>query len=204
MPLLDDISRDLDWRESEIASIRLLLRRRDLPEKQTQALLRAAWGLLYAHYEGFCKNCLTLFFAEISKRGIICGDLPLATREFALRGAIRHLRSLSNADLVTEVIRFPHTHLQTNPSFPEVETGSNLWPDTLIELMGLADLNTHEVEKHSSKLSTLVARRNSIAHGEQNFVAEFDYYHGYEKAVYDVMYDIAIQVDERIRKAPYR
>jgi hypothetical protein len=53
MAIIDDISRDLDWREAEIASMRLLLNRKDISAKQIEVLLRAAWALLYAHYEGF-------------------------------------------------------------------------------------------------------------------------------------------------------
>lgn len=203
MPILDDIERDLDWREAEIASMRVLLVRKDLSVKQTQALLRAAWALLYAHYEGFCKNCLTLFFSEISTLGVNCSDLPRGTKEFALRNAIKRLRSLSNTDFVSEIAQFSAKHLQANPTFPEVDTGSNLWPDTLLELMAIADLNTDKVANHSSKLKTLVARRNGIAHGEKNFIAEFDYYHGFEKAVYEVIYDLAFQVAERLKAPPY-
>ena len=184
--------------------MRLLLLRRDLSAKQHQALLRSAWALLYAHYEGFCKNCLTLFFAEISRLGVRCSDLPSATKEFALRGAIKHMRALSDSDLVTEIVEFPTTHLQANPSFPDVDTGSNLWPDKLVGLMSLADLNTQTVSRHATKLSTLVARRNGIAHGEKNFIAEFAYYHSFEEAVYDVIYDLAIQVEDRLNDAPYR
>ena len=203
MAIIDEISRDLDWREAEIASMRLLLLRSDLSEKQLQTLLRAAWALLYAHYEGFCKNCLTLFFEEISNRGFHCGELPTPTRVFALEKAINHLRSLPNADFVAEIANFSVNHLDAKAVFPSVDTGSNLWPNTLINLMMLADLDTREIQNHAAKIKTLVARRNGIAHGEKSFIAEFNYYHGYEEAVYAVIYDLAFQVDQRLNLPPY-
>lgn len=204
MALLDDISSDLDWREAEIASMRLLLQRKDLSQKQTQTLLRAAWALLYAHYEGFCKNCLTLFFSEVSNLDILCDHLPVATRLFALQETIKKIRTLPNPEFLAEVTHFAVNYQSARVQFPEVETGSNLWPSVLVELLNYADLSPGMVKYHEQKLKTLVSRRNSIAHGERNFIAEFHYYHGYEKAVYDVIYDLALQVDQRLKSPPYQ
>jgi len=46
---LDVISDDLDWREAELGSLKLLLSRNDVSEHQKLVLLRASWALLYAH-----------------------------------------------------------------------------------------------------------------------------------------------------------
>ncbi|WP_198013964.1 MAE_28990/MAE_18760 family HEPN-like nuclease [Desulforegula conservatrix] len=53
---IDIITKDLEWREREIAAMRLLIYRPDLTNSQRSALLRAGWAMLYAHYEGFIKN----------------------------------------------------------------------------------------------------------------------------------------------------
>lgn len=89
------------------------------------------------------------------------------------------------------------------PRFPEVDTQSNLWPSVLIELLEVADLSSEKVREHERKLITLVSRRNKIAHGENNIITEVGYYKTYEDAVYDVMYDLAIQVDNRLSLPPY-
>lgn len=204
MPLLDDISSDLDWREAEIASMRLLLQRADLSEKQTQTLLRAAWALLYAHYEGFCKNCLTLFFSEVSNLGVPCGRLPSSTRLFALQESIKAVCALPNPEFLAEVTDFTLKYGDAKADFPDIDTGSNLWPHVLLELLSHADLNPQMVMTHEQKLRTLVARRNSIAHGDNSFIADFNYYHGFESAVYDVIYDLALQVDQRLKLPPYQ
>ena len=80
---------------------------------------------------------------------------------------------------------------------------ANLWPSVLIELLNVADLCTDKVMEHEVKLKTLVSRRNKIAHGENNIIAEMEYYRTYENAVYDVIYDLAIQVDDRLSRPPY-
>ena len=191
MAIIDDISRDLDWREAEIASMRLLLCRKDISSKQIEVLLRAAWALLYAHYEGFVKYCLTLFYDEISARSIKCEDLPTATQIFALAKALKQIRTMPPVDMIYEVTNFKSNHLDSLATFPEVDTDSNLWPETLISLLASADLDSKVVENNRPKLTTLVARRNKIAHGQKNFIAEFRYYRTYETAVYEVMYDLA-------------
>lgn len=204
MAILNDLSRDLDWRESEIASMRIVLSRGDLSNTQYQALLRAAWAMLYAHYEGFAKYCLTLFFAEIARRAIPCIDLPSKARAFVLGPKIKQLRTLGPDELLEELTHFRTRHLlPPAPTFPDVDTRANLWPETLIELLDAADLRSDVVARHRDKLNTLVARRNGIAHGEKSFIAEFSYYRGFENAVYDVMYDLVFQIDERLSATPY-
>jgi hypothetical protein len=203
MAIIDDISDDLDWRETEIASMRLLLSKRDLSTKQMQVLLRAAWALLYAHYEGFVKYCLTLFYAEISSRQIFCETLPISTQIFALTNVVKKIRAMSVAGALMELKSFKAKHLDSFASFPEVDTASNLWPEKLIELFESADLKTRVIEENRMKLSTLVARRNQIAHGEKNMIAELDYYRSYEEVVYEIMYDLALQIDGRLSASPY-
>jgi len=203
MAIIDDISRDLDWREAEIASMRLLLNRKDISSKQIEVLLRAAWALLYAHYEGFVKYCLTLFYEEISIRSVKCESLPISTQVFALTKVLKQIRALPPADMIAEVTNFKSKHLDSLASFPEVDTDSNLWPQTLIALLASADLDSRTVEMNRPKLATLVSRRNEIAHGQKNFIAEYPYYLTYETAVYEVMYDLALQVEARLASTPY-
>lgn len=202
MTILNEITQDLDWRESEIASMKILLTSQRTTAKQKKALLRAAWAMLYAHYEGFSKNCLTLFFDEITRRSVPCGSLPRLTKAFALGSAIKNIRSMTTVNAIDEVSNFSH-HLTSVPTFPDVDAKDNLWPFVLKDLLSSADLSTVVVEKHFNKLKTLVARRNSIAHGEANMIAEYSYYKGYEEAVYEVMYDLAFQVEARLTVEPY-
>lgn len=203
MSILDTLTRELDWREIEIASMRRLLVSSSLTPAQRTTLLRAAWAMLYAHYEGFCKNALIAFYDAISHCPIVRADLPTPTKILSLRSDLTRLRSLPDGDLLYEIESFSKVQLNGRPAFPEVDTKSNLWPDTLIELIVAADLSPSKVEGHRNKLNTLVSRRNEIAHGKDNIIAEFDYYKTYEDAVYEVIYDLAYQVASRLEAMPY-
>ena len=200
---IDIITQDLDWREREIAAMRVLISGPGLTNSQRAALLRAGWAMLYAHYEGFIKNTLAVFYDEAAKAVGKCEQLPSSTKAFALRGALRFLRNLPDDDMLNKIEKFHIDNLSSNPQFPDVDTKSNLWPDVLIDLLKTADLNTSIVEKNEAKLRTLVSRRNSIAHGEKNFINEISYFRGFEEAVYEVLYDVALQVDYRLSQPPY-
>lgn len=203
MSAIDIISQDLDWREREIASMRILLSGAGLTNSQRSALLRAGWAMLYAHYEGFIKNTLTVFYDEAAKAAGKCEHLPSSTRAFALRDTLRCLKNLPCDDMLNKIENFQVDHLASNPQFPDVDTKSNLWPNVLIDLLKTADLNTSIAEKNEAKLRTLVSRRNSIAHGEKSFINEVSYFLGFEEAVYEVLYDVALQVDNRLSQPPY-
>lgn len=203
MSVLDSLTRDLDWRETEIASMRLLLLSGSVSTTQNTVLLRAAWALLYAHYEGFCKNTLTTFFDAAQGSGVKCSALPSPMKIHALGDALRQLRNLPNPDCLAEIESFSESYLDKTPEFPEVDTRSNLWPNVLVELMEIADLSPAKVQEHRVKLATLVARRNGIAHGENNMIPEFSYYKSYEDAVYEVIYDLAFQVEEKLQHLPF-
>lgn len=203
MSVLNDITSDLDWRETEIASMRIVLSSPGISTTQKLALLRASWALLYAHYEGFCKNALVTYYDFISRSGIKAKDLPVSSKVFALENKIKDLRPLPSKNFLEEVSNFESNYLSTPPDFPDVDTQSNLWPNVLIDLMDIADLNSDKVKEHELKLKTLVARRNKIAHGENNMISEVNYYKEFEQVVYDVMYDLAFQIEERLSRPPF-
>ena len=203
MTPLDQIAGDLSWRESELGSLKILLSRHDISDLQREVLLRASWAMLYAHYEGFVKTSLTIFMKKQAKEFSACGHLPKETRANALISAIRRLRTLPADQLLDEIESFQSKYYSAAPEFPEVNTKSNLWPNLLADLLKEASIEQGIVATHRHKLRTLVARRNEIAHGKHDIIAELNYYIEYENAVYDLMYDLALRIDERLNSPPY-
>lgn len=203
MSVFDDLTTDLDWREAELGALKILLRRSDTTPIQKEVLLRAAWALLYAHYEGFAKFCLTKFFDEASKRLQNCDPLPPQTLAFATSSHINKLKSLPLLEALAEIRDFSTYLESTKPVFPEIDTKSNLWPSVMQELLSQADIVIECVDTHAAKLKTLVSRRNDIAHGQHNLISEVSYYLTYESAVYEVMYHLAYSIEERLSQEPY-
>lgn len=203
IPPIDELSKDLDWRETELGLLKRFLQNADLSKKQHEVLSRAAWSLLYAHYEGFAKFCLTLFFDRAAKNLASCHELPQLTKEFALRGTLKKIRSLSNRELLEAIERFSESEIRSKPSFPEIDTKSNLWPNVLEDLLESADIQCPSIDTYRSRLRELVGRRNGIAHGDY-VSADYSDYIASEQAVYAVMYDLALQVDARLQAHPFQ
>lgn len=199
---IDELSKDLDWRETELGLLKRFLQNTDLSKKQHEVLSRAAWSLLYAHYEGFAKFCLTVFFERAAKTLANCHALPKLTKEFALRSSLKKLRSLPNLDLLEAIESFSQATIGSRPAFPDIDTKSNLWPNVLEDLLASADIHCPSIDTHRSRLKELVGRRNGIAHGSY-VSADYDDYIASEHAVYAVMYDLALKVDLRLQSPPF-
>lgn len=195
---LEQITRDLDWRETELSTLRIILSRNDLTSTQKETILRAAWALLYAHYEGFIKFSLTVYYESLRKKIKTRDRLPVALRNVSLRPEIKAARRLPDSELVDFMSHFNLVQMGCQPTFPDVETNSNLWPDVLEALLFDADLDSSKILTDKMKIKTLVARRNGIAHGEHSIIAEIDYYLGYESEVYNVMYGLVFEIDRRL------
>ena len=203
MTPLDQLSEDLGWRERELGSLKILLGRKDVTVAQHNVLLRAAWAMLYAHYEGFVKYSLTVFYAEVTRCIFNCEPLPRETKVNALARELKKIKALPVAELLDEIENFKGRYYISPPEFSEVDTQSNLWPSVLIELLKAADIDQTFVEKHKHKLKTLVARRNEIAHGKRSIIEEYSYYIEFENVVYGLMYELAFLIDSRLNSAPY-
>lgn len=198
MTPIEEIERDLDWREAEMALLRILLANERLTEKEKLVLFRAGWALLYAHYEGFCKFALTVYYDALQKTGKNCKELSPKTQAVALNNSLKLIRGLPALDLLSKIRTFELDFMQKPAKFPEVDTESNLWPTTLERLLDDADITVDSLRDHNRALGTLVSRRNKIAHGERDIIPEFSYYIGFEDAVKTVMYDLALSIDAKI------
>ncbi len=198
MTPFQEIEHDLEWREAEMAVLRILLAADNLPSRTKTVLFRAAWSLLYAHYEGFCKFALTVYFDTLQSGGNLCSDLPAKTQAYALKASLKAMRSLPPLDFIEKIRSFEVDVLSSSVTFPDVDTESNLWPATLQRLLGDADIDIPSLQSHNRAISTLVNRRNKIAHGERDIIPEFSYYKTYESAVLTIMMDLALAIDEKM------
>jgi hypothetical protein len=202
MEAIDELTADLGWRETELALLKVFFQRKDVTQRQHDVLARAAWSLLYAHYEGYTKFCLTLFFDRAARLIESCAPLPQKTKEYALFSEIKRIRSLPAADFLHTLETFATTTGSQKPQFPEVDTKSNLWPNVLEHLLAFADICCPSIDKNRFLLKALVGKRNGIAHG-QAVSASYPDYLKQEDAGYEVMYDLAYQVDARLKAEPF-
>ena len=199
---------DLQWRESELASLKRLAINAHEGSVTYQSLLRALWALLYAHFEGFTKYSWDTLFDYIQSEKIPKEHLSDTFAIIALEKDFKTLRASLDA---TSIMQFLNVNMpaamQSEADFPEeirLKTDSNLWPNVFERETNKLGIHCEELEKHRGKIKALVARRNDIAHGKEMTIASVAEYHAYENSTLCLMHELAIKTIEIIDSKSYR
>lgn len=187
------IEKDLVWRETELATLKALAAGAMAGTPRHQALLRALWAMLYAHYEGFCKYAWDVFLDNLQSAAptrAACAE-PIA--RFSLADDFRKLRGdLSTQSMWKFCTSDFASLLARQATFGvRLETQSNLWPDLCRENSATVGLPHAAIDRQHTRIKSLVARRNEIAHGQLLIVRSLADYQEYEEAAFDVMYELA-------------
>ena len=200
-----ELERDLDWRMAELVSFKALISSADTGTVRHTALLRAAWALLYAHYEGFCKFAWDLYLEALEKEKksrlsykdkIVCFSLEKDFKKLKGNLASDNLWSFC-------VDEFPKLLSEPVMFMTKLETEANLWPEVFTKNSEKVSLPTQMINIHNSKIRALVARRNDIAHGKKMIIKELAEYQEYEKAVISVINELAEGIIESLENKKY-
>lgn len=204
------LTRDLSWREAELASLKLEVSDADGGSVKERALLRALWAMLYAHYEGFSVFAWTVYLDEIENLRIVKEDLPYELQCLSLSAEINRIKSnMSGAEIVQFAKQGLPGLLSAPAIFPEkLEAASNLHPILFRENSKKVCLPHRHLDENELRIKLLVKRRNAIAHGENIIVKDLAEYQGYESAALLVMHELAIGIVESLHvlsaKSPIR
>jgi len=198
--LANHIEEDLNWREAELASFKILVSAAQKGSVRERALLRALWALLYAHYEGFCKYAWDLYLDALEELGIVRHACRSRIACFSLEREFKQLRGNLSPESLWDFYthEFPDLLSQHATFQIKLETQSNLWPDLFRENARKISLPTKMLDANEIRIKTLVARRNDIAHGKKTIVKSLHEYQEYENAVLLVMHELAIAMIEAL------
>lgn len=195
-----DLERDLDWRFAELAALRSQVALAANGSILQAGLLRSLVAMLYAHYEGFCKNAIRIYLREIGRRGVARSECLHEIATFSLRKEIRECRNSSNEEcfafLEAGFSRAMNATINYEMKDGEIvlEGESNMWSDCLADNLRSAQLHCDAVVTHKRQIDTLVGRRNAIAHGQKVVIATLREYERLEKNVEEVMLELAYAV----------
>lgn len=180
--LLED---ELAWRKRELTTLKFTLERCRPHEKAM--LVRAAFCVLYAHWEGFVKAAATGYLSFVALRGLRYRDLTPNFVALGLRSDIMVAGRSNKPTLHTALAE----KLLTNPSGRArfdwenaVDTHANLNSETLLEILCLLGLDERDyVLKRQILDHRLLANRNLIAHGKRVEVVADDYFGLHEEII---------------------
>jgi hypothetical protein len=199
------LEQELDWREGELASLKILAVTMNNDSTRYSALLRCLVVMLYAHYEGFCKFAWDFYLESIEKQSLTRNQCCETITIFSLKKTFKRVANdLSPKSLWQFFSEDLHHVLNEELKFElELETKSNLWPNLLQSNLEEINLCCPIIDSHRQILKGLVNRRNDIAHGKSNIIKSIQEYEQYEKAVIEVMYELALTIMESLDSQSY-
>jgi len=171
------LDRALAWRKKELTTLKFVVAAS--PPAYQPVMLRAALGLLYAHWEGYVKDSATAYVRHAAEQALELRHLAPHFLTMALQGRIRQLRSAER--LVTqmpfvELMRGGLTEESRIPWSRIVKTRANLKAELFRDIvLGLGLDYKPFALKAKPVIDSLVDKRNSIVHGRGSPVAEAEY-----------------------------
>lgn len=200
-----ELEKDLKWREAELASLKVEVVNAPKGSVRYEALLRALSAILYAHYEGFCKFAWAVYLDELKKAGIKRKDCKDEIAILSLEKKFNEIKNNFSSSSIWEFCQSGfHTLLEENIDFNiRLEAESNLSPDIFKENCLKAGLSCTLVDQYKTRLKSLLAKRNGIAHGEKMIIKHLAEYQEYEDAALEVMHDLAVSIIDSLENELY-
>lgn len=165
--LQDAMDQELAWRIKEVGTFRV---ESSKGGHKSKAFTRAGIALLYAHWEGFVKKSAELYLEYVSNRGLRYEDLTTCFVVFGLKGKLNVLvdsRKSTPNIAAMEFIRGSLGEVAALKLAGAVNTESNLSSSVFENIASSVGVSTTPYETKFNLIdSSLVERRNKIAHGE--------------------------------------
>jgi len=177
--LLQKIDDDLIWRRRELFDFRAAVQDAQPNPGRRSALLRAGVALLYAHWEGFVKRCGTYYLEFVASQGKKASELQVNFIAINLKSRLIEASKSNKPSASAELVDFFCSKLGNRLRIPHkgvIDTKSNLSSSTLREIVWILglDMSPYETKSHLID-SSLVDRRNHIAHGDLLDIGVGDY-----------------------------
>ncbi|MFD6836294.1 MAE_28990/MAE_18760 family HEPN-like nuclease [Streptomyces diastaticus] len=194
--LVDRISQDLSWRKKELTVFRGQVERAEHGVRP--ALLRASVALLYAHWEGFIKNSCHYYLCYLASLRLSYDELRPELAALSLRQHLEMFEGSNKASLHSSLVRTIRNDGGGRAKIPTdrdaVRTNSNLNWERLSEILCSVGCDFDRYSQYSDLIDEqLLASRNSIAHGEESYIAMSEW-EALRAPIVEMMDDISTQI----------
>lgn len=166
--LQDRLDKSFSWRLVEISYLRSVLA--TAPEKKKVAIVRASVPVLYAHWEGFVKQAAKHYLDFVSGQSLRYREL---SDSFVAIGLLKELSAYGvkgGKKGSLSSVAFFRQKMNDVAAFPKdgvINTKSNLSSEVLEEILSIIGIDYRDYATKNHFIDeSLLARRNSIAHGE--------------------------------------
>ena len=175
--LLDNISEEWIWRVKELDDFKSVLEKtKDKSSKA--ALIRAGITLLYAHWEGFVKQCSHHYYNFVTTKGYKLNELRDGFVAISMKKELNELIDSRKVVMQSRAISILFNEFEKRGVFPDdlpLKT-SNLTFEMFEEYCTLIGIEILPFETKRQFINQrLVGNRNNIAHGKYLLIEEIDY-----------------------------
>ena len=206
MSVIDLISKDIDWRMSELGSLKTIPIRYKLLSHHTEMIIKYTIPSIYALWEGFVKNSFKCYITKINSLNLSINNVHMNLVVHGMT-SVPKLR-LENARNSFKIKKeFTETYLsiisQPFQITDVIPTRSNVNFETINEILLIFNLD--ELPKSFDKpLEKLVNFRNSIAHGEISIPIKLTDVELFTKLLNDLMIEIFLRIEKGLTLETYR
>lgn len=205
MTIQEEIFADIDWRNGELAELRVILHKAKLTPTQRTTYIRYIVPAIYALWEGFIKNSLELYCKEIHKSGVPITSLHenllthaiISNDKLALDRARTQFETQRDFSLyVCEYIGKPF------PAVCKLPTKSNVNSEVLYDLLNRFNLGAID-QKLGKVLDKLLTFRNTIAHGDNSIPVKEENINEFTQLIQKLMVIVFDKIDYAVTHKTY-
>lgn len=200
-----DMEDSLSWRVNEFLALKNLLR-----SDNSIPVVKTLIVMLYAHFEGFFKDCLESYIkyinsTDLALRSFIDTIITASlSREYSsFEDTNRKCKELTTVPPAEEFLHRYHRRRELTKKFTSdylnkkiridekiINTKSNLDYGVLQENLYILGLDYNYFIDKQNNITKLVKLRNSVAHGSQREPIEFSEFEKIEKDILEIMEEI--------------
>lgn len=155
----------IDTRRAELTQVvRVVGTHKDTTLEATAAVM--AIPVIYAHWEGFVKELLSLYLDHIEKQIIEPANLQPHLFSFSMKSKVKTLADSGSVDRHAEFASWMLEQLSKPVLFEskKIDTHSNLSYENLKTICDTLFIDIKSIEDNRRHINALVHRRNNIAH----------------------------------------
>ena len=206
MYFVDEINSDIQWRMSELASLKTIPLRYNLLSHHKEMLIKYTIPSIYALWEGFVKNSFELYVREINKLNIPIEEVHINVITHTLSSCENLYLENPRMNFISkkEFVEFYQSKISKPLNITtKIPTKSNV--DFIVINDILTRFNLTLLPKvFERKLNKLLKFRNSIAHGETSLPVKMEDVTFFSQLVNDLMVEIITRLDEGYKKQTFK
>lgn len=200
-----DMEDSLSWRVNEFLALKNLLR-----SDNNIPIVKTLIVMLYAHFEGFFKDCLECYIKYINSTDLVLSNFidtiitASLSREYSsFEDFNKKCKELTTVPPAEEFLHRYHRRRELTKKFVSdylnkkvridekiINTKSNLDYGVLQENLYILGLDYNYFSDKQNNITKLVKLRNSVAHGSQREPIEFSEFEKIEEDILEIMEEI--------------